>query len=70
MNLLKQVEPLYKPRFRLPHRRGVHTTRRRDSLCRKTSAQATLQSHHEQSREDIIPIGESSSRAIGESPIG
>ena len=32
MNLRKQVEPLEKPRFRLPRYRGMHTTRRRDSL--------------------------------------
>lgn len=52
MNLLGQVEPLVKPRFRLPHYRGMHTARRRGSLCRETSAQTTLLSHHEQSREE------------------
>ena len=53
----KQVEPLYKSRFRLPHHGGMHTTRHRDSLCDETSAQTTLRNHHAQSRKDIVAEG-------------
>src|SRR5215510_14001433 len=54
----KQVEPLIKPRFRLPHHGGVHTARRRGSLCCETSAQATLRAITNKAGNRILAYGE------------